>query len=161
MKNTICMKYVLREVELKYKHFKRIKSNTIKSSKEVFDWFRKLRDEAREKMLIVYFDSKNTVIAFNAHSQGTVNQCSVYPREIVRVGIMLNASCVILIHNHPSGEIEPSESDKLITRNIMLACKLLEIKLLDHIIIGDNKYYSMADVGMIKEYEYKIKDLIK
>ena len=161
MENVICKVYVLREVELKYKNFKRIKSDKIKSSKEVFDWFRKLRNEAREIMLVIYFDSKNAVIAFNTHSQGTVHCCNVHPREIVKVGVMLNASAIILIHNHPSGETEPSESDKSITRDILLVCKLLEMKLLDHIIIGDNKYYSMADVGIIKEYEHKVKDLIK
>ena len=161
MENTISKRYVLREVELKYKYFKRIKSTTVKCSQEVFEWFRKLKLEARENVLAVYFDSKNTVIAFNTHSQGTLTYCNIYPREIVKVGVMLNAACVMLIHNHPSGEIEPSESDKFMTKNIMLACKFLEIKVLDHIIIGDNKYFSMADAGMIKEFENKLKDIIK
>jgi len=77
---------------------------------------------------------------------------SVYPREIIKSAIKHNAVSLIFVHNHPSGSPEPSASDKEITKELIAASNTMQIKVLDHIIIGDNRYFSFADEGLIEEY---------
>ena len=104
-------------------------------------------------MLILFLDSKNHVMKIETHSIGTVDSSAVYPREIFKSAILNNASSFICIHNHPSGDPDPSEGDREITKHIVFCSELLQIKALDHIILGDNKYFSFADQGLMDEYE--------
>ena len=75
------------------------------------------------------------------------------PREIIQAALRFNASSLIFVHNHPSGDPGPSESDREITKELIFAVQLMQIKVLDHIIIGNNRYFSFADQGLIQEYE--------
>lgn len=128
----------------------------VKSAAEVFGYLKQYAKASREVFLGLYFNAQNRLIEAVPLCLGTVDTAVVWPREIVRTAIHFNASSVILAHNHPSGDVSPSQPDKEMTRSVVWACSLLEIKVLDHIIIGHEKYYSFADVGAIEIYNKAI-----
>ncbi len=103
----------------------------------------------RETFVALYLTQKNVLIDSEILFTGTVNQASVYPSEIVRSALLKDASNVICAHNHPSGNINPSKDDIDITRKLKGALALLDITLLDHVIIGSDKWFSFADSGML------------
>ena len=111
-----------------------------------------LRDSNKEFFNIILLDIKNKVIDNIEISKGSVNAAVVDPKEIVKNASLKSASSIILIHNHPSGETKPSEEDIKLTDRIIDACKLIGVKVLDHIIIGKNldDFYSFAKEGLIK-----------
>ena len=94
-------------------------------------------------------NTKNHVLATPIISIGSLNASIVHPREVFREAIRYSAASVILIHNHPSGDPTPSQEDKLVTSKLVQAGTLMDITVLDHIIIGDSKYISMKEEGMI------------
>ena len=125
-----------------------------KSPQEVFDYlYHSMRDLKKELFKVIYLNSQNQIIDTADLFEGTVNGSSVSPREIMEGAIKYNAVSLIFVHNHPSGSPEPSISDKELTRELAYAGKIMHIKVLDHIIIGDNRYFSFADDGLIEEYE--------
>lgn len=91
-----------------------------------------------EKFAVVFLDNRHRVISTDIMFQGTVDGTSVYPREIVKAALSYNAAAVILAHNHPSGVAEPSQADERITQRIKSALELVDVRLLDHIIVGGN-----------------------
>lgn len=102
-------------------------------------------NSSREQFGCLFLDQQNQMITFEILFQGTVNQAPIYPREIAKQALEQNATALIMTHNHPSGDPKPSEADKEMTRSVYEALKLLDIKMLDHIIIGDlGRWYSMA-----------------
>jgi len=101
-----------------------------------------------EVFAVMFLDSQNRAIAFKELFRGTINAASVYPREVVKEVLSLNAASVILSHNHPSGVATPSQADKLITNKLRDALNLIDVSVLDHIIIGE-KSYSFAKHGLI------------
>ena len=96
-----------------------------------------------------FLNIQNESIGFKIFNSGTIDQVAVYPRMIIHSALMIGASGVILIHNHPSGHIEPSEEDKRLTRTIKEAGQLFDIRVVDHLIIGNGKYYSMIERGLL------------
>ena len=125
----------------------------VKSSKEMFDYlYLTMRDLKNEVFKVFYLDSANQIVDDENLFEGTLNASAVYPREIVEKAIQINAASLIFAHNHPSGDPTPSESDRVITEDLIYACNLVEIKVLDHVIIGDNRYFSFADEGLIEAY---------
>ena len=102
-----------------------------------------------EQFRALYLDRKNTLIADEAQAEGTVDHVPVYPREIVKRALELNASALILVHNHPSGDPNPSQQDIDTTRQIEAACATLNITLHDHLIIGKSREISMRSDGFI------------
>lgn len=128
----------------------------IKDAADVIDYINDfnslyLRDELKEHFNIILLDIKNKIIDNIEISIGSINASVVDPKEVVRHASIRSASSVILIHNHPSGEIKPSSSDIEITKKISSACSLINVKVLDHIIIGKNQdeYFSFAKEGLI------------
>ena len=109
----------------------------------------RLRYEPREHFIIVLLSTKNHVLAMPTISIGSLNASIVHPRELFREAINYSAAAVILVHNHPSGDPTPSSEDTLLTKKLVEAGKILEIHVLDHIIIGDNKYVSLKEKGII------------
>jgi DNA repair protein RadC len=97
----------------------------------------------------LFLDNRHRVLAFDELFRGTIDAAAVYPREVVKQALGRNAAAVILAHNHPSGVAEPSQSDQLITRRIRDALELVDIRLLDHFVIGDNSCISLASRGML------------
>ncbi|UCD09373.1 MAG: hypothetical protein JSU79_01650, partial [Dehalococcoidales bacterium] len=98
-------------------------------------------------------NSQNQIIETEDLFHGTVNSSAVVPREVVESTLKHNAVSLIFAHNHPSGNPEPSNSDLELTRDLVYAANTVQIKVLDHIIIGNNRYYSFAGRGLIEEYE--------
>jgi DNA repair protein RadC len=122
------------------------------SSQEIYDYFyHSMRDLKKEIVKIVYLNSQNQIVEFRDLAQGTVDSSFIYPREVIEGAIKCNAVSLVIVHNHPSGNPEPSESDKELTRDLVYAGSVMKINILDHIIIGDNRFFSFASAGMIEQ----------
>jgi DNA repair protein RadC len=102
-----------------------------------------------EVFYCIYLDNQHQILVTEACFQGTVDGASVYPREIVKRALMLNASAVILAHNHPSGLAEPSQADRSVTQKLKEALALIEVRVLDHFVIGGVDYFSFAERGLL------------
>ena len=125
-----------------------------KSSQEVFDYlYHSMRDLKKEAFKVLFLNSQNQLIEISDLFQGTVDSSSVYPREVIEHALKHNATSLIFVHNHPSGNPQPSKNDKELTRDLVYASSTLGIKVLDHLIIGDNCYFSFAGEGLIEKYE--------
>lgn len=109
----------------------------------------RLRDLPHELFCCLYLDNRHRIICFEELFRGTIDGTSVYPREVVKQSLSVNAAAIILAHNHPSGVTEPSQADERITRRIKAALDLVDIRLLDHLIIGDGGSTSLASRGLI------------
>ena len=109
----------------------------------------RLRNRPHEVFCCVYLDNRHRVLRFEELFRGTIDGTSVYPREVVKQALAVNAAAIILAHNHPSGVAEPSQADERITRRIKSALELVDIRLLDHLIIGDGISTSLASRGML------------
>ena len=105
----------------------------------------------KEVFMILILNSANSLIRDIQISEGILNSSLVHPREVFQCAILESAASIVLLHNHPSGEAEPSQEDKIITRRMIEAGKLLDIPVLDHIIIGQRKYFSFREAGLIGE----------
>ncbi len=108
-----------------------------------------LRSRPHEVFAAIFLDNRHRIIAFRELSQGTINGASVHPREIVREALHINAAAVIFAHNHPSGIAEPSQADISITRRLKETLELIDIRTLDHLIIGDGEVTSLAERGLL------------
>ncbi len=108
-----------------------------------------LRDRQREAFYILFLDNQNRVIRDEVLFEGTIDAASVYPREVVKRALYHNAAALILAHNHPSGVAEPSHSDRRITRRLSDALALVDIRVLDHFVVGDGEIVSFSQRGWI------------
>ena len=114
-----------------------------------------LGDKDREEFLILMVDAKNKIIGIHSVSVGTLSLTVVHPREVFKAAILVNSSAIILAHNHPSGDPNPSREDITLTKRMEEAGKILGIRILDHIILGEESfgnYYSFADSGMMDKF---------
>ena len=123
----------------------------ISSPTEAAGLGRKFLEEAdREQVIVCCLDTKNQPVSMNIVSIGTINSSLVHPREVFKTAILSNAASIILFHNHPSGDPEPSVEDTTITKRIKEAGTLMGIELLDHVIIGaEGRFYSMKEQGVL------------
>lgn len=160
----VCIK-LLRELPTEILRKKIIEQPFYKSSKEVFDYlYYSMRDLKKEVLKAIYLNSRNQIIDTVELFEGTLGSIPIRHREIVGNAITHGTAAIIFIHNHPSGDPAPSKSDKQFTRDLVFVGEIIQIKVLDHIIIGDNRYFSFADEGLIKKYEldflnFKIKSV--
>lgn len=109
----------------------------------------RLRDLPHELFCCIYLDNRHRIIAFEELFRGTIDGTSVYPREVVKQALAYNAAAIILAHNHPSGVAEPSQADERITRRLKAALELVDIRLLDHLVVGDGATTSLASRGLL------------
>ena len=107
-----------------------------------------LRPYPHEVFAVLFLDNRNRLLAFDKLFHGTIDGASVHPREVVRAALRYNAAAVILAHNHPSGVAEPSHADELITRRLKDALALIDVRVLDHMVVGD-EVISFAERGLI------------
>ncbi len=110
---------------------------------------RQLRDCPYEVFAALFLDTRHRLIAYEPLFRGTVDGASVYPREVVRRALTLNAAAIIFAHNHPSGVATPSAADRAITERLVDALSLFDIRVLDHLVIGDNEVFSFAEHGWL------------
>ncbi|NVK22504.1 MAG: DNA repair protein RadC [Kangiellaceae bacterium] len=108
-----------------------------------------LSHEKREQFVVLFLNNQHQLLSTEVLFSGTLNSAEVHPRVIAEKALHYHAAAVILAHNHPSGVLEPSESDKHITQQIVAALKLLDIRVLDHIIVAGNQCYSFAERGLL------------
>jgi len=145
---------LVREVAAEFLRQKIIDKPVYKTGREIFDYlYHSMRDLKNELFKVIYLNSQNQIIEIVDLFEGTVNASSIYPREIMKAAIKHDAVSLIFVHNHPSGDPEPSRYDKEVTRDLVFAGNIMRIRVLDHIIIGNDRYYSFADQGLIEEYE--------
>lgn len=109
----------------------------------------RLANKDREVFMVIFLDNQNRVIASEDMFIGTYNCVEVHPREVVRRALQHNAAALILAHNHPSGVAEPSQADRHLTQKIEEVCELVDIRVIDHIVIGKGEYFSFAEHGWI------------
>lgn len=124
------------------------KSNKLKitNANIVYDLFKyDLVKEKQENFLILLLDNKKQLLNFKVIFKGTINLITIHPREVFKEALLNSASAIILVHNHPSGDINPSEEDKNTTQNLIQVGLIMQIPVIDHIIIGHNSYYSFYD----------------
>ena len=108
----------------------------------------------REEVVIaVFLNGQNQRLAEKEITEGTPTQATVYIRRILEEALHQSAAAIVLVHNHPSGNPEPSAGDDETTKNLLRACELLGLVLLDHVIVGENEHYSYSDVGRLKELD--------
>ena len=108
-----------------------------------------LRHEPHEIFGCLFLDSKHRVLGFEVMSQGTIDAAIVYPRQVVKRALAYNAAALILCHNHPSGSAEPSAADRKLTKLLQKALDVVDVRVLDHIIVGDGDPLSMAEYGWL------------
>ena len=108
----------------------------------------KLARQEREVFAVMFLTQQHALIAYEEMFFGTIAQASVYPREIVKMALALNAAAVILVHNHPSGDPEPSAPDETLTKSLKASLQLVDVRVLDHIIVGGLDTVSMAERGI-------------
>jgi DNA repair protein RadC len=135
------------------------KGPMVGSATAVAEYFQEDARAIREWFRVLYLNAKNEVILNKLEFLGTVDSSPVYPREVIVTALQVGASCLILAHNHPSGDPLPSYCDREITKAIVFAAATMGIKVLDHVIVGASKpgekapFYSMADKGEIEGYQ--------
>ena len=123
-----------------------VKGETINSPNELFNILSPLlcgKDSDVEKGCFLFLDAKNRIIHIEISFSGSLSNCAIYPREVVKKCLQHKAAALIMAHNHPSGDTTPSESDRDITAKIIAACKVVDIEVHDHVIITENELFSM------------------
>ncbi|MCY1280380.1 hypothetical protein D9M69_359930 [compost metagenome] len=126
------------------------RDSALESPQAVRDYLKaRLRHEPHEVFGCLFLDSKHRVLAFEALFQGTVDGASVYPRQVVKRALAHNAAAVILTHNHPSGVAEPSQADRVLTQRLKEALGYVDVRVLDHFVVGDGEPLSMAERGWV------------
>jgi DNA repair protein RadC len=139
-------------VELARRHFREaLRAGPALAAPEATRTFllAQLRDRPYEVFCCLYLDNRHRLIAFEELFRGTIDRAGVHPREVLRQTLFHNASAVILAHNHPSGVLEPSQADELITRRLKEALELLDVRVLDHFIVGDGRCFSFCEAGLL------------
>jgi DNA repair protein RadC len=109
----------------------------------------RLRHHQREVFAVLFLDNQHRLITYAELFHGTIDSASVYPREVVKEALARNAAAIILAHNHPSGVAEPSQADRRITERIQAALELVDIRVLDHMVVGDSEVVSFAERGFL------------
>jgi len=126
------------------------RDSALESPQQVRDYLKaRLRHEPHEIFGCLFLDTRHRVLAFEALFHGTIDGASVYPRQVVKRALAHNAAAVILTHNHPSGIAEPSQADRLLTTRLKDALALVDVRVLDHFIVGDGEPLSMAEYGWL------------
>lgn len=146
----LAMLSVIPEIARRYFEETLPRGATIKSPADTETFLlARLRDRPYEVFCSLYLDNRHRVLKFEELFRGTIDGTSVHPRELVKQALAVNAAAIILAHNHPSGVAEPSQADERITRRVKSALELVDIRLLDHFIIGDGISTSLASRGLL------------
>jgi len=125
----------------------------LRSSREVADYLvHSMRDLKREVFTVIFLDASHSIIDTDTIAEGTLTSNTIYPRELIKLALAQHAAALVVAHNHPSGSLTPSQEDIRLTKHLFAACRLVNINLLDHLIVGgSNPPYSFADHGLMAE----------
>lgn len=127
--------------------------NLITCPESLVLWLEKeIGNETQEKFLAVYLNNQGRMVHYRILYQGTLNASAVFPREIFKEALLCGSTDIILVHNHPSGDLTPSTSDLLVTKRLQKIGEMMEIYIADHIIVSSNSFYSFAREGILGEY---------
>lgn len=150
VKNALYLKFV-HEVAGRYLRDRALARPFFDSSQAVFDYLlHTMRPLKREVFKVLFLDRKNRLIKEQDVFLGSLTGSAVYPREIMALALECQAAGLVFVHNHPSGDPAPSPEDRRVTRHLLQAAELLHIQVLDHIIIGRERYFSFADAGCLR-----------
>ena len=150
-KNIFGVKLIKAAAE-RYLEKKLISKDPINNSQELFDFLNmRIGERNRECFLVIFLNAKNKVSATEILFEGTLTASSVYPREVIRAALDHDAAALIFAHNHPSGDPNPSQEDVAVTRQLVFACRIMGISVHEHLVIGENNYFSFADNGYLKQ----------
>lgn len=139
-------------LEMTRRHLKETlqKSEALTNPTATFNYLRlQLRDYPHEVFACLWLDNQHRVITLDKLFRGSITSASVYPREVVKAALHHNAAAVIFAHNHPSGVAEPSQADIDITKELKQALALIDVRVLDHIVVGDGQQTSLAQAGLL------------
>jgi DNA repair protein RadC len=159
--------FVIKFVKELAKNFLReqvIDGSAYKSSRDVLEYLSlSMRDLRQEVFKVMFLNSQNRLIHDEDLFEGTLGASVVYPRKVVEKAIKYNAAALIFVHNHPSGDPSPSDSDKQTTRDLVFVANAMQMRILDHIIVGNNhdRYFSFADNGLIEQYNSRFVALMR
>jgi DNA repair protein RadC len=141
---------IAQAVSRRYLSDKIINKDFIRSADEVMDYLKhNLRDKNREIFMVIYLNGRNQILKMEELFEGTLSTSAVYPREVVKRALENDAAALVFVHNHPSGNPNPSQDDLTITKKLVEAVKAIEVSVHDHLIIAGNDVYSFADHGLI------------
>ena len=127
---------------------------TVKSSSDVADYLIPLmRDLKKELFKVILLDKRNSITDVVNMELGTIDRVDPSIRDILLTALKYQAPAIIVAHNHPSGDVEPSDADKVLTRDLIVAAIAMDLRVFDHITVGEDRYFSFADEGFIEEYE--------
>ena len=142
---------VVRKMGTLYLQEKAKEKAQISCTEELVNYCRSLFGGVKdERFCVIYLTPQNRVMDVEVISEGIVNQAVVYPRKVMERALQKKASAIILVHNHPSGHLEPSQADIQLTRSIMQSASLLNIAVHDHLIVGENRVFSFREEGLMK-----------
>ena len=150
----------MREISGEYLKQKALDRPVFGSEGAVYQYlYQSMSGLQKEVFKVLFLNSQNELLETEDISQGTVNASAVFAREVMASAIRHNATALIFVHNHPSGNTIPSQDGQAITRELVLASSVMNLKVLDHLIIGDNSHYSFAAQGLIQKYETEIEGM--
>ena len=141
---------IAQSVSRRYLADRIIDQDFIRSADEVIDYLKhNLRDKSREVFLVIYLNGRNQILKMEELFQGTLTTSAVYPREVVKRALVNDAAALVFVHNHPSGNPNPSQDDLIITKKLKEAAQAIDVSVHDHLIIAGNDVYLFADHGLI------------
>jgi DNA repair protein RadC len=159
--NSFGVRFV-REVSGEYLKEKALDRRSLDSERAVLDYlYQSMSGLSKEVFKVLYLNSQNALLETENLFHGTVNASAVFAREVMEAAIAHHATALIFVHNHPSGNTTPSQDDRSITRELVLASSVMNLKVLDHLIIGDNSHFSFAAAGLIDKYEAEVEFMKK
>ena len=148
-KNVLGLK-IAQAVSRRYLADRVLDKDFVRSSDEVLDYLKhNLRDKNREIFLVIYLNGRNQILKMEELFEGTLSTSAVYPREVVRRALVNDAAALVFVHNHPSGNPNPSQDDLTITKKLKKDAQTIDMSVHDHLIIAGNGVYSFADHGLI------------
>jgi len=141
---------LVKEIAALYLKQKAKEKKQVTCTTELLDFCRTVMGGKQdEEFCVIYLDAQNQIIEFETIQRGVVNQAVVYPRQVLENALKKKASAIILAHNHPSGHVRPSDADIRLTKTIQETAKVLDILVHDHIIIGENRFFSFREEGLM------------
>lgn len=129
----------------------RLQTRSVLAGPEATKTFLRLQSEGldHEVFAVMYLDARHQLIAYERLFRGTLTYTPVFPREVAKQALKMNAACVVLHHNHPSGACDPSADDRELTQRLVAALELVDVRVLDHVITSDAAAFSMAENGLL------------